>query len=217
MCLRFIGPSTNTVYLDGTSKSRIYDCCHLESMVGRDGTVTSYTYDDLDRVLTSTRDGITSSNVWNCAGDLLTTYRFGTNGDAIRLKASTTIAGRMLGSTNALDEVTFIPTQLTPPVNGRHHYQSRYQHPDSNHRARWRVVDHGRDGTLPMRFTNGIVSLGGFDRLYSQEIKLLTNGTDSGEWRLSINDGLGRTRKRGFWTAPPTAALQSNRPTRAAS
>src|SRR6266540_306469 len=45
---------------------------------------------------------------------------------------------------------------------------------------------------LPVRYTNGVASVGGVNRFYSQEIKLLTNGTDSAEWVKSVNDGLGR-------------------------
>jgi YD repeat-containing protein len=64
-----------------------------------------------------------------------------------------------------------------------------------------RIETTARDGTLlaisgtsvlPVRYTNGVASVGGVNRFYSQEIKLLTNGTDSAEWVKSVNDGLGR-------------------------
>jgi YD repeat-containing protein len=49
---------TNTVYLDGTSRTAIYGCCGISSDTDREGTVTTYTYDALKRMLTTTRNGI---------------------------------------------------------------------------------------------------------------------------------------------------------------
>lgn len=194
------GHLTYTVFLDGTTEARTYDCCHLMTLVERDGTTNFYTYDALDRMLTRTRDGIITSNYWNAAGDLLAAFRIGTNGNTIRLNASAyDTAGRLLASTNALDQVT-----LSDEIVDASGQTIRITtNPDTS----TQIQITARDGTLlktdgtavlPMRFTNGIVSLGGFDRLYSQEIKLLTNGADSGEWTLSVSDGLGRTLETQF-------------------
>jgi len=38
-----------------------------------------------------------------------------------------------------------------------------------------------------------VASVGSFKRLYSQRIKMLTNGRDSAEWAKTINGGLCRT------------------------
>jgi YD repeat-containing protein len=196
----FQGRLTNTTYLDGANISQAYNCCGVTSRTDRDGTVTTYIYDALQRDLTSTRDGITTSNVWDAAGNLLATYRIGTNGSVILVTAADfNTAGRLLATTNALDQVTLYAESIDASgVTTR---------TTTNPNTSTRIEATARDGTLltmtgtsvlPVRYTNGVVSIGSVDRFYSQEIKLLTNGTDSAEWVKSVSDGLGRPMETQF-------------------
>lgn len=198
------GHLTNTLFLDGTSISQVYNCCELQSRADRDGSVTSYTYDALKRVLTTVRDGITLSNVYNASGDLLATFRFGTNGTSIALtSASYDTAGRQLVLTNALGAIT----TFTNWVNASNQTVRATTYFDTS----TRTEIYARDGSLlsvtgtaafPMRYAYGAETNGGVYRPYTQEFKLLTNGTDSAEWTKTYRDGAGRS----FKTVYPDAA-----------
>lgn len=188
------GHLTNVDHLDGTTDQRTFDCCVVESSTDSTGTTTSFTYDALKRQLSATRDGITLSNVLNSAGDVLATYRIGTNGNTIQISGSSyDTTGRLLSVTNALDETTTF--DLSVDSSGQKISTTTFPTTGT------RVETQARDGTLlvldgtsvyPVRYTNGVATIGGVDRFYTDQVKLLTNGTDSAETVRSVQDGLGR-------------------------
>ncbi|WP_309400922.1 RHS repeat-associated core domain-containing protein [Cerasicoccus maritimus] len=69
------GRYQNTYYLNGTSSSRNYDCCNLQSQTSPDGTVTTYTYDNLDRLKASETNGITTIYEYDAGGRQTKIYR----------------------------------------------------------------------------------------------------------------------------------------------
>ena len=75
------GRATATRYLDGSTTSRTYGCCGVESETDRDGVTTTYGYDDLTRRLSySTRDGVTTLYSYDAAGNQTAVTVKGRNG-----------------------------------------------------------------------------------------------------------------------------------------
>lgn len=52
-----LGRPQTVLYYDGTSETRTYSCCGLESVTGPDGVVTEFEYDSLGRLKDTTADG----------------------------------------------------------------------------------------------------------------------------------------------------------------
>ncbi len=190
----------NTVYLDGTSASWSYDCCHLQSFTDRKGIVTSYDYDALDRVTATVRDGITTVTEYNANGDVVKTKRVGNDSSEITTSETAyDTAGNILWQNNALGKTT----SYTNWVDGSGQLVKMTTNPDSG----TRIEAFALDGSLvqvtgtavnQVRYEQGVESLNSVYRLYTKEIKLDSNGADTGEWQKSWTDGAGQTIKTLF-------------------
>ena len=63
------GRAQTTTYLDGSTVTRTYGCCGVETETDRDGVVTTYAYDDFKRVSYTVRDGITTLYSYDALGN----------------------------------------------------------------------------------------------------------------------------------------------------
>jgi len=194
-----LGRPTLVQYNDGTTETSLYGCCGLESQTDRQGITTSYTYDDLRRVSTITRAGITTIYTYDASGRTLTTTRQGTDNSQILQNVSVyDTAGRLLASTNALNNGTSYSETL---VNGDTVKTTTY--PDGS----TRIETYYQDGQLrnvtgtavssPARYEYGVEIPAGESvyRAYTREIKLNTDGSDTGEWTKTYTDMAGRAYK----------------------
>ncbi len=181
-------------YLDGTYTFTTYSCCGEQSVTNREGTVTVYARDALKRIISTETAGIITSNMWDAAGNLLATIRRGTDSTLItNFQATYDTAGRMLTSKDGLNNTTSYSETIAPIVR-----TTTYPN------ATTRIESHALDGNMVrlsgtaargIRFTNNIESADGAYRLFSQEIRVNDNGTDSSEWAKTYEDGAGRPYK----------------------
>jgi RHS repeat-associated protein len=191
------GNLTNTLYLDGTHSSQTFDCCHLLSTTDRDGTDTTFTYDALHRLLTTTRASVTTSNVYDSVGNILATVRFGNDGSSITTSQATfDDGGQQTSATDALSNLTKFTNYLDA--------SSQLIRVTTNQDQTTRIETYARDGSLMkvsgtsvhgVRYEYGTQADGGFQRLYTKEIKLDNNGNDTTEWTKTLMDGAGRAYK----------------------
>jgi RHS repeat-associated protein len=203
------GHLTNTAYLDGTSVQQSYDCCNPETRVDRDGTVTSYAYDALNRLQTTLQNGIVSSNSYNANGDVTSVVRYGTDGSLITNSASVyNDSGELISSVDGLGNTTYYTNYLTPNGN-----VSITTNPDSTTRIETNNLDGSAQsvtGTavLGVRYVYGVeIPVGeSVYRLYTKEIKLNADGSDSAEWTKTYTDMLGHAYKTVY---PDGSASQS--------
>jgi RHS repeat-associated protein len=202
---------TNTVYLNRTSLQQTYDCCNLESSVAPDGTVTSYGYDALKRRILTAQNGIIVSNILDANGNILGLVRFGTDGSVITNGLFTyDTAGRLMSSTDGLGNIT----TYTNYFDSTNQLIKVTTYPDLS----TRIETYARDGVLvsisgtavlPVRYAYGVATDGGVQRVYRQEIKQNTNGTDTTEWTKTYLDMLGRTYKTLYSSASGSPYNQS--------
>ena len=187
------GRPGRVTYLDSTFKLFTYICCGVESETDRDGVTTTYAYDNLKRRIGSYRNGIWHLKTLDAAGRTLFTQRQGTNASTIT-QASLVydINGRLLYQTNAVGNVTSFGESMD--TNGQ---TLKFT---TNALGATRIETYFKDGSLQsltgtavhgVRYEYGIES----SLPYTKEIKLLTNGTDSGEWTKTFTDLAGRTFK----------------------
>jgi RHS repeat-associated protein len=192
-----LGRLTNTLFMDGTISSQIYDCCGLTSATERDGTVITYTYDGLHRLLTTTRASVTTSNVYDSAGNVLSVVRYGNDTSSMTLSQSAyDTAGQQVNSTDGLNNTT----QYTNYLDASSQSIRQTTYPDST----TRIETYARDAALVkvtgtavhgLRYEYGVQSDGGFQRRYTKEIKLDNSGNDTTEWTKTLTDGMGRAYK----------------------
>lgn len=188
------GHLINTAYLDGTQSSANYDCCHELSSTDRTGVTTTYGYDALNRVVSTVRDGITTSNVLDAAGNIVQSDQIGTDGSVIVTSQSGyDTSGQLAWSEDALGNVTTYTNYLN--ANGELVKSSSIL-------GVIRTETYAADGSLPAVTGNeqpqtenvyGITSNAGQVQEYVQSIKLDTNGSPTGEWTETFQDGAGRT------------------------
>ena len=200
----FRGRLTNTVFLNGTRVVQAYDCCGVSSRAETDLGTTTFTYDSLKRVVTSTRGGITLSNVYNAAGDILAVYRFGTNGNSIRLTlAGYDTAGRITATTNALNHFTTYSESVD--AGGETTHTTTFPNLST------RIEVFNRDGSRSLiggtavrsaRWEYGPTNNG----TYTTEVKRTSDDVDTSESIIRILDMIGRPSKELF---PGDAANQS--------
>jgi YD repeat-containing protein len=101
------GRPTTIQYLDGTTSSKSYGCCGLESETDREGITTTYIYDDLKQVKSFTRAGITTLYSYDANGNVLTTTRKGSDNSSIVVSTRTyDQTGRLKSDKNALNNTT---------------------------------------------------------------------------------------------------------------
>ena len=187
------GRPGRVTYLDSTFKLFTYICCGVESETDRDGVTTTYAYDALKRRIGSYRNGIWHLNTLDAAGRTLFTQRQGTNGSTITLASMVyDTAGRLLYQTNAVGNVT----SFGESIDG----SGQTVKITTNALGATRIETYFKDGSLQSltgtavhgaRYEYGIES----SLPYTKEIKLLTNGADSGEWTKTFKDVAGRTFK----------------------
>jgi RHS repeat-associated protein len=101
------GRPTTIQFLDGTTATKVYGCCGLESETDREGITTTYIYDDLKRVKSSTRAGITTLYSYDANGNVLTATRKGSDNSSIAVSTRTyDQVGRLKSDKNALNNTT---------------------------------------------------------------------------------------------------------------
>jgi RHS repeat-associated protein len=198
------GRPGRVTYLDSTFKLFSYLCCGLESETDRDGVTTLYSYDALKRRIATSRNGIAHLNTLDAAGRTLFTERQGTNASTITLASMVyDTAGRLLCQTNAVGNLT----SFGESVDG----SGQTVKTTTNALGGTRIETYFKDGSLKsvtgtavhgVRYDYGVES----DLPYTKEIKLLTNGTDSGEWTKTFTDIAGRSFKTVY---PDDAYTQS--------
>jgi len=186
------GHVTNTVYLDGTQTSQVYDCCHLLTTADRNGIVTSYGYDALNRAVTTIRDGITTSNEFNADGNIVSSHRIGTDGsDIVTSRSTYDTAGSLTSSIDVLGNATTSSNYLNAAGQNVH---------TSTHLGITTVETQNFDGSVASntsnagtqsRYVYGIDSSTG--ESFTQFIRLNADGSDTGEWTKTYQDVAGRT------------------------
>ena len=184
-------------YLDGTSVSYQYDCCGVASSSDRNGLVTVNTYNALKQLTSKTEVGL-GSTTWYYSydplGHLLSTKRVGDTVITLGSAAYDT-AGHLLTATNALGGVTTYAEGLA----GNNIFSRTTTNPDGG----TRTEAYNADGTLAsvagsaahgVHYVYGTgTDTNGNACTYTQEIKLLADGTDSLEWTTTFTDLAGRT------------------------
>ena len=99
------GRATQTTYLDGSTSSRTYGCCGVESETDQNGVTTTYAYDALQRLSHTIRDGITTLYSYDAAGNQTAVTTKGRDGGEITI-SSTYSNGELASTTDALGNVT---------------------------------------------------------------------------------------------------------------
>jgi RHS repeat-associated protein len=193
-----LGHAQSIIFLDGTVESRQYACCGLETVIDRDGTAVHYAYDDMKWPQSESRDGLMTIYRRDAAGHLLGQTLQGTNGAPIETaRQGYDLAGRVVVSTNALDQVTVYDYGRSAGGGS----QRTTTQPNTG----VRVETSYRDGSLAavngtavhgVRYEYGIEE-GGAEagRFFTQVIKLNGNGTDTDEKSKSYRDLAGREYK----------------------
>lgn len=185
------GRLTTTTYLDGTSTSTSYGCCGPESTTDRQGVQTIYAYDSLGRQISSSRNGIATLSTYDVAGNVTRTERQGRDASVVLLNTATyDLGGRLLTSTDALGKVT----TFAEGTDASGQAVSTVTYPDLSTRVTITAQDGSLvrgsgTGTHPVRYEYGIET----GKLYTREIKLLADGSDSSEWVKTYTDFAGRT------------------------
>ena len=99
------GRALTTTYLDGSTVTRTYGCCGVETETDRDGIVTTYAYDDFKRVSYTVRDGITTLYSYDELGNQTAVTTKGRDDGEITT-SSTYSNGELASTTDALGNVT---------------------------------------------------------------------------------------------------------------
>jgi RHS repeat-associated protein len=184
-------------FLDGTFTEKLYSCCVIESEKDRNGIETVYGYDALKRRVSTTRSGVTMIQVLDALGRATKTIQQGTNGTQIVISQSAyDLAGRLVNSLDALEnETTYAVT-----INGSGEKVLTTIYADTA----TRIETYYKDGTVKtvggtsehgIRNEHGLETDGGVSRMFSKQIRLLTNGVDSGEWVKTYTDTVGNSYK----------------------
>lgn len=184
------------MYLDGTFSWTDYGCCGPTTVTNREGTVISYYRNALKHNAATTQSGMTTTNVLNASGRVTKQTRIGSNGSQIvQATHGYDVLGKLIASTNALGQRTTFSEGITNFLR-----TTTVTYPDGGTRGQ----DFYRNGQLakttgtavrPRRFEFGTEEEGGIWRLFSKEIKLDGNGSDTSEWIKTYQDMLGRSYK----------------------
>ena len=173
---------------------------------------TGYSYDLMKRrVATSVYYGgtnaITTTNILDGAGRVLVAKRIDTTGAATVLQQTAyDVLGRPTAQTNALGGVTYttysgdgsplIVTNVYPDTGTR----------IETNNADGRLQSIAGTAVSPMQYVYGAVQDGTPWREFTQEIKLVSGGTN--EWTKTYTDGVGRGYKKLYATASGTNAFE---------
>ena len=99
------GRAQTTTYLDGSTVTRTYGCCGVETETDRNGVVTTYAYDEFKRLSHTIRDGITTLYSYDAAGNQTAVTTKGRD-DGELTTSSTYSDGELASTTDAMGEVT---------------------------------------------------------------------------------------------------------------
>lgn len=128
------GRVTSTRFLDGSTISRTYGCCGVESETDRDGITTTYAYDDLTkRVSYTVRDGVTTLYTYDDAGNQTAVTVKGRNGNEITT-TSEYVNGELSAEVDALGNRTTYTRTYTRGANDKVTYTEKTINPDSSTR-----------------------------------------------------------------------------------
>jgi RHS repeat-associated protein len=198
----YLNRPQTVVRLGGFTNTMTYACCGMDSETDADGTVTSYGFDGNHREFLTTRWGISKQIVFDSASRPLETWRIGTNNTSIRQGASLyDTTSFVTAQTNALGGITTIAR--TKQTNGFDQIVTTY--PDGGTNLQ-KLLANGRlersvgNASAPRRYVYGVTNTTyqGVTRSlqFQMQIKLDSNGSDTGEWEVSCFDALGRPVKR---------------------
>ena len=194
-----LGRPTLIQYNDGTTQSTQYGCCGIDSQTDRDGVTTSYTYDALKRNTSITRLGITTLYTYDAAGRVLSTTRQGTDNSQILQNVSVyDPSGWLVASTNAMGFSTLYGNYFDSNRNT----VKAVTNADSSVSIETDLED-GSPLMITGTATFGVTNAYGVEiptgesvyRAFTQQIKLNTNGTPTGEWTKTYTDMVGRNYK----------------------
>ena len=99
------GRALTTTYLDGSTVTRTYGCCGVESETDQNGTLTTYAYDEFKRISHTTRDGITTLYSYDDLGNQTAVTTKGRDDGEITT-SSTYSNGELASTSDALGNVT---------------------------------------------------------------------------------------------------------------
>ena len=99
------GRALTTTYLDGSTVTRTYGCCGVESETDQNGTLTTYAYDEFKRLSHTIRDGITTLYSYDDLGNQTAVTTKGRDDGEITT-SSTYSNGELTSTTDALGNVT---------------------------------------------------------------------------------------------------------------
>ena len=99
------GRALTTTYLDGSTVTRTYGCCGVESETDQNGTLTTYAYDEFKRISYTTRDGITTLYSYDDLGNQTAVTTKGRDDGEITT-SSTYSNGELASTSDALGNVT---------------------------------------------------------------------------------------------------------------
>ncbi len=189
-------------YLDGLYKTATYACCGLASQTDKDGTVTSFDYDALGRQTIVVRYNVTSFTVLDAADRVVEEGRIGTDSSTISQKGyGYDTTGFKTKETNFLSATLYGVTSFARTKVTGNFDQVTQTNPDGGTRVDRFLADGRTERTTGtavslVRYVYGVTSTsynGSTRSLRStQQIKLLANGTDTGETVTQCQDGAGR-------------------------
>ena len=99
------GRALTTTYLDGSTVTRTYGCCGVESETDQNGTLTTYAYDEFKRISHTIRDGITTLYSYDDLGNQTAVTTKGRDDGEITT-SSTYSNGELASTSDALGNVT---------------------------------------------------------------------------------------------------------------
>ncbi|WOO43393.1 RHS repeat-associated core domain-containing protein [Rubellicoccus peritrichatus] len=194
------GKPTDFKYLDGTTRTLVYDCCGLESEYGRDGQYTHYTYDAAGRVTDILRSDILTSYVLDGAGRATqTTVSKGSS--SIVTSVVYNKAGEVESSKDALGDITAY-SQDTETISSEIYVRQRTSFPyEAGQASVWASTTLSyQDGSSYRNSGPGVAVARSYDygstvagQQFSTETVLKGDLTASPEFRTTISDMLGRT------------------------
>jgi RHS repeat-associated protein len=209
-------PGTVT-YLDGTTELTVYACCGVDNTTDRDGVNTQFYYDRAKRQVAQMRLNITTTNILDSAGHSIKTIRIGSDATQTTLSSSGyNVAGQLINDTNGLSGVT----RYTEALNNLGGLILTTTYPDGGIRVETNYLDgtiksFTGTGVHGVRYEYGIETVGATgdsdddSKPYTKEIKLNTDGSDSGEWTRTYTDYAGRVYKT-IYSDSTTGTLADN-------
>ncbi len=173
-------------HFNGTTSTRVYDCCHLASEADERG-ITSV-YEETTASRSTTRLGIRIKTVTE--GSVNRTLRKGTDGTEMETRR---IVRDAAGRLYSMEDGSHHPTTYSYGVDSLGHQVETVTRPDGG----TTITKKFKDGSTlsvtgsaasPVRYEYGRDAEGVFAKVFALD----TNGNDAGEWTRTTTDAVGR-------------------------